>query len=782
MKNYILISSLSVLLGFFSTLNAQQLLFGNVTSQGEPVEFCSVAILSSDSTVIDGILTDSLGDFELKPRSFPVILRVSAIGYEKQFIPISSSSKEAYKITLKRELTEFDEVVVQGEVSEMIFKLDKRVFNVGKDLSNSGGSALEVLNNVPSVEVTLEGAVKLRGSSGVQILINGKPSVVAESSGTGLGSITADMIEKIEIITNPSAKYDASGTTGIINIVLKKNAKKGFNGAVTINTGYPNNHSLGLSLNYRSKAVNLFGQFGVGYRTFVSERIGHNNDLTQSKKLSWDGDSEKNELFVNARIGANFYLNKYNTITISGNWARENETEFATWNYQLDEPLNNNYSVFSRKESTKAINPKWQFDLSHELQFKNKKEHKLNTSFVGSYFAKDKNSEFLNEVTSGTMSTNDQRSDSRFAFSNYSFQSDYTLPIDTGMTFEAGIKADIDNNTNKMDVFKNVANNWEIDTAYSNNFRFSINVISAYATFAKEWKKLGIKGGVRYEHTLSNIKNEGVMGNTWDYFNFFPSFHTSYKFTPKTSVQLGYSRRIKRPNMWDLNPFISFRDNFNLSTGNPLLQPEFSNVVELTAIQNWKKHNLNGSIFYRHTTDVIEDIKRVENNVSISTVDNIGTSSLLGIELNYKVQIAKWFSIHSEGNFTYFQRFGQFESQKFDFENVVGSIRSTAKFKLKKGFEAQVSGRYISPRQNVFFKEGQVYYFDLGLKQKILKGKGVVNLSVRDVFASRMSISSINRDDLSYYSRSKRGRYIVIGFSYGFGKGETMHYGGFKRF
>ena len=780
----------NLLIAFFAVLFpltsiAQDNISGVVTDETStaPVEFCSVVILSTnDSTVIDGALTDSVGYFELNVASYPFLLRLSAIGYETQFVDVIESTSEVQKIILSREIKEMDEVVVRGETSEMIFKLDKRIFNVGKDLSNSGGSALEVLNNVPSVEVTLEGEIKLRGNEGVQILINGKPSVVAANSGSGLGSITADMIDRIEIITNPSAKYDASGTTGIINIILKKDSKKGLNGAVTLNTGYPNNHSLGVSLNYRSGKVNIFGQFGFGYRTFVSNRFGHNNDLIQLNELSWTGNDEKNEMFANARIGADFYLNKQNTVTIAGDFAYELETEFATWNYELNELQNSTISQFSRNESTSAVNPKWQFDMSHELQFKSHKDRKLNTSFVGSYFGKEKESEFLNEAPSGTMTTPNQHTDSRFSFSNYSIRTDYMHPFNKGMNMELGLKVESDQNANKMDVFQDESGVWELDTAYTNDFDFSINIMGAYVTFSKEWSKLGVKGGVRYEHTLANIRNQSQEEQSWNYFNFFPSLHVSYKIVDNTSIQLGYSRRIDRPRSWDLNPFISFRDNYNLSVGNPLLQPEFSHVFELTSIHIWEKNSLNLSAYYRYTNDVIEDIYRIENNVSISTLDNIGVSSLVGLELNHKLRMAKWISILTDGNISYFQRSGQYEDQNFDFENYVGSIRTTVKLKFKKGFEAQFSGRYRSPQQNVFFREGQVYYCDLGLRQKILKERGVINLSVRDIFNSRARISSSDQLNFNYYSNSKRGRYIVLGFSYGFGKGETMEYAGQKRF
>jgi hypothetical protein len=268
----------------------------------QAVEFATVIIANPKTRKpIKGTTTALDGTFELKTDVSDFYIEISFIGFDARLIEdfeIVEGKVSLGTIDLAINTTALDEVIVRAEKSTTEFQLDKRVFNVGKDLSSTGMSALELLNNVPSVQVSIEGIISLRGSTGVQVLINGKPSVLATDQGA-LGTITAEMIEKIEVITNPSAKYDAEGTSGIINIVMKKEEKKGINGSVTLNAGYPNNHSIGLSVNRRTDKFNLFSQLGFGHRTFPGKLETLNKDLTNNTVVGSNGDNEKNETFYN---------------------------------------------------------------------------------------------------------------------------------------------------------------------------------------------------------------------------------------------------------------------------------------------------------------------------------------------------------------------------------------------------------------------------------------------------------------------------------------------------
>ena len=284
----------------FSTLFAQKSdieIKGRVVDRTSrlPIEFATVIVGDSKSQqTIAGTTTDIDGTFEITTDSPDFYIEVSFIGFNSENIKdiqIVKGKLDLGTIILTENNQNLDEVIVRAEKSSTEFKLDKRVFNVGQDLSSTGASALEVLNNVPSVNVNIEGEISLRGSSGVQILINGKPSVLASDSGNALGTITADMIDRIEVITNPSAKYEAEGTSGIINIVIKKEEKKGINGSITLNTGHPNNHSVGMSMNRRTEKFNLFTQIGIGHRTFPGTSENINQNLITNNRITSIGDS-----------------------------------------------------------------------------------------------------------------------------------------------------------------------------------------------------------------------------------------------------------------------------------------------------------------------------------------------------------------------------------------------------------------------------------------------------------------------------------------------------------
>jgi len=329
----------------------------------QPIEFASVRALSiSSSTVISGANASLDGKFEFQLATTEFYLEVSFLGYQTLRIDklnILNQALDLGQVSLKVDSKQLEEVVVRAEKSEVEFALDKRVFNVGKDISSTGVSALEVLNNVPSVNVNIEGEISLRGSTGVQVLINGKPSVLTSDEGNALGTITAEMIERVEVITNPSAKYDAEGTSGIINIVIKKENRKGTNGSISLNTGTPHNHSIGLSLNRRTEHFNLFTQIGVGYKETPTNSRSINTDIVGDTTVRSEGIQYRNENFYNFILGTDYHMNKYNVITISGHYAYEIEDQPSNTNFvSITNGGNHIISEWERTEETEANNPK----------------------------------------------------------------------------------------------------------------------------------------------------------------------------------------------------------------------------------------------------------------------------------------------------------------------------------------------------------------------------------------------------------------------------------------
>lgn len=753
------------------------------SATSEPIPFATVVAISRYSgSTIAGTTTEDDGGFVLKTDSADFILNVRFMGYKTLEVTLpewTDGTANLGEIAIVSEVQDIDAVKVTAEKSTMEFKLDKRIYHVGKDISSTGMGALEVLNNVPSVNVDIEGQVSLRGNGGVQILINGKPSVVSDDPSKALGSLTADMIESVEVITNPSAKYEAGGTSGIINIILKKDEKKGFNGSISLNTGYPHNHSVGGSINYRTEKFNFFTQFGVGYRSNPRFQEDLNRNLLDSSSVQSNGESYRNENFYNVTLGADYYLNKYNTITLSGNYAYEIENSPSETEVQIYNTSGQLASHYFRREETSATNPKWQYDLQYEKQFRKNKDHKLQFSTLGRFFGKDQKSLFENEFLIGNSGATDQRTQTNFYQADYTFKLDYVNPVSKNITMELGSMYEINDVGNDYAVFDLDSGDWIVNEGLTNNFKYNQKVFGLYGTGAYENNKWGLKLGLRVENTdLTTVLVNTNERNYRNFTNFFPTVHTSYKISKRYQIQAGYSRRIFRPRLWHLNPFFNIQNNYSIRTGNPNLMPEFADSYEITGIMIFDKFSINASIYHLYTTDVMESVSYFENNVNVSTRMNVGTSRKTGLEMNGKWTPKKWFSLMGDFNYGYFDRDGEFDSRVFDFQGDQWSTNFTLKFDLKKDFDIEFSPQYESGYKTVQGEVSGFFYANAGVRKKLWKGRMVVNFAVRDILASRIRETIINQEEFYIYSQSMRGRFFTLGVSYSFGKGEAMSYSG----
>lgn len=754
------------------------------TSQRIP--YATIVIKDKNTKdIITGTTTDENGNFSISISNPNFFIEISFMGFEtKTLTEFTVTNRKVNLGTIKLAANNqvLDDVVITGEVSKTVFKLDKRVFNVGKDISSTGASALEVLNNVPSVNVSIEGDISLRGSSGVQILINGKPSVLADQSSNALGTITADMIESIEVITNPSAKYEASGTAGILNIILKKEEKRGWNGSISANTGIPDNHSLGLSINRRTENFNLFAQLGAGYRSLPRKSENINQNLTNNEVVFSDGKEFRNETFFNMTLGTDYHINNLNVLTLSGNFAYEIEDQPSNYNFQFFDENKILISSWLRKEITEATNPKYQYELNYKKQFENDEDHTLLFSALGRFFGKKQKSQFTNTTILGTDINSDQQTETEFQQADYTFKVDYVNPLSEVYTVETGAQYVINDVGNDFEVRNLVDETYVVNEDLTNSFEWNQKVLGLYATAAYKEEKWGIKVGFRLEQTnVNTLLANTNQSNELDYTNFFPTLHTSYKISDDVSFQAGYSKRIFRPRLWDLNPFFNIRNNFNIRVGNPDLQPEFTDSYELTSIYKIGKTSLSSSLYHRYTTDVVERVSTFEDNVTFTTPENIGANSSIGFETNGKYSPNKWLTLTCDFNFNYFDRVGTFEDQVFDFKGNQWSTRLGSKIKLPANIDVELTGNYRSEFETVQGKQTEFAFMDLGVRKKIFKGKAIVNLGVRDLFASRIQERFVNQPTFETYSFGQRGRFFTFGISYGFGKGEAMTYSGGRR-
>lgn len=756
---------------------------GTVLDQAsqQPIPFATINILNNKTQQsITGTTTDDNGEFKLTTRGTEFYIEISFIGFETiklEELNIINNELNLGIVEMAAVNLALDEVLIRAEKSTTEFKLDRRVFNVGQDLSSTGMGALEVLNNVPSVTVSIEGDVRLRGNSGVQILIDGKPSILADDPRNTLGSITADMIERIEVITNPSAKYDAEGTAGILNIVLKKEDKKGLNGSISLNTGIPDNHSVGVSMNRRTEHFNLFAQLGVGYRSIPTTFKNSNVDLISNTTVNNDGTAYRNENFYNIILGTDYYIDPLNVITLSGNYAIDIEEQPSETNFSSFESNNILVSQWTRTETTEATNPKWQYELQYKREFKDNEDHTLLFSTQGRFFGKDQESEFEVSPVFGDDDFNDQQTETRYQQADYTFKLDYTNPFSEKVTMELGTQYVINDVGNDYSVRDEIDGEWITNPDLTNNFEYDQKVLGIYGTGSYEADNWGFKAGLRIENTdLKTLLTNTDEKNNQNYTDFFPSAHVSYELNENISLQSGYSRRIYRPRLWDLNPFFNIRNDYNIRTGNPNLLPEYTNSFEITSIFELNKFSFNTGIYHLYTTDVVERVTFFQDNVSITTPENIGTNRSTGVEINFKYSPVNWLSFNGDFNFGYFMRRGEFEDQSFDFNGDKWTARLTGKFDLPADFELEVTANHESAYQTVQRDVSGFSFADLGLRKKIAKGKIIINFSVRDMFETRIEESVIEQPEFYLYSYSTRGRFFTLGLSYGFGKGEAMSY------
>lgn len=752
----------------------------------QPVAYATVMIGNKETgEAITGTTTKEDGSFSVTTSASDFFVEVSFIGYESQSkrdITVKDGKVDMGVIQMAEASRALQEVVVRGEKSRTEFKLDKRVFNVGQDLASTGASALEVLNNVPSVNVSIEGQISLRGSAGVQILIDGKPSVMADQQSNALGTITADMIESIEVITNPSAKYAAEGTSGILNIILKKEEKKGLNGSVTLNTGFPDNHSVGVSLNRRTEKFNLFTQLGAGYRSLPQFSESINRDRINNTTVSSNGTEYRNETFYNVILGTDYHINKLNVITLSGNVAYEVEKQPSQYDFSFTDSTGTVVSRWNRRETTAATNPKYQYELQYEKKFEDNEDHVLLFSAIGSFFGKDQSSEFINTPVFGDNFNNNQQTETNFQQADYTFKLDYTDPLTKEITIETGAQYLINDVGNDFAVRNLIDGTWVTAEALTNNFEYNQKVLGVYGTGSYEGKKWGVKLGLRAENTdLNTLLTNTNESNSRNFTNLFPTVHSSYKLTEKVSMQAGYSRRIYRPRLWDLNPFFNIRNNFNIRVGNPDLMPEFTDSYEVISIFNLKKASINASVYQRNTSDVVERVSTFENNVNTTRPVNIGTNRTTGVELNGDYSPTKWLKLTGDFNLNYFVREGEFQQQSFDFSGDQWSSQLTSKIALPADFDLEIGANYQSSYRTVQSTVSGYAFADLGIRKKLKGGKAVINLGIRDIFASRIQESVIERSNFYLYDYGRRGRFVTLGFSYGFGKGEAMTYSGGRR-
>ena len=746
-----------------------------IDEANSPVPFANIVLYNSlDSSLVKGTTSDIDGLFTLAAKPGNYYLIVSFLSFQSKTIsPVNfkDTNLDLGKILLRPKSQELEEVEITGQKNQMEFKLDKRIFNIEKDLANAGANAAEILNNIPSVEVDIEGNISLRGSGNVRVLIDGKPSTITGSSTADvLRQFQGSMIERVEVVTNPSARYDAEGEVGIINIVLKKEQQKGLNGSIELVGGYPDNHRLSYNLNYRTKKFNIFNSYGVSYRN--SPGSGSNYQRFANPDTSYlytsKTDRLRGGLAHNVRFGSDIFLNDKNTITLTGFYSYSDEENNTTLNYRDLFDSGELLREVERIDNEDEYGTNIETSINYTKEY-DKKDKKL-TADIQYSERDDLEKSSISEVDYSTADRLLQDVRNVEANQNILIQSDFVDPVGKDGLFETGFRNTLRTVNNNFRVGESLNNSeFTIIPEFNNEFVYTENVYAAYLMFGNKFKQFSYQLGVRSEY--SDISTELKLTdekNSWEYLDFFPSAFLTYEMTKTTSFQASYSRRINRPNYRYLMPFRTFSDNRNLWAGNADLQPEYTDSYEIGYLKYFKKGSLFSSLYYRHRTNVISRITTANSEgFTVRLPVNLATEENIGLEVNGNYRFTDKISINGNLNFYRAMTFGSYEGENLDNDVFTWSGRSILKMEVLPKLELQSTFNYRAPQNTAQGRMLSLYSLDLSLGKDVMKGKGTLVASVRDVFNTRRRRSIIETEYLFSESDFQwRARQFLLSFTY----------------
>ena len=792
-----LMGLLLAILGMITMSFAQQK-NGKLTGQvidgsSKIIEAATISLLrAKDSSVAKISVADKQGKFVFElVADGKYMVSITAIGHAKAFsetfeINESKSLVELKTIELVPEPKSLSTVTVVSKKPLIEQKIDRTIVNVEAAVTNVGASALEVLEKSPGVSIDKDGNISLKGKQGVQIYVDGRPSYL---SGTDLAnllrSMNSNQLETIEIMTNPPAKYEAAGNSGIINIKTKKNKQFGYSGSVTAGYGqgvYPKTNE-SLNFNYRKNKINLFTTLSYNYRKNFNDLdisrkfIEHDTKLVTSLFDQKSYIRESGETY-NAKLGLDFYATKKTTfgIVLSG---FDNPGSF---NNHSDVNISNAANVLQSITRANTNNERKWKNFGTNLNFRHVfdstgKEITADIDYLG---YRSKNNQGLVNAYYGTDGLPNAKADTLLGnlpqdINIYSAKIDYTHPLKKGAKFEAGIKTSYVKTDNNA-VYDSLINNNRVrDIGRSNHFIYEENVNAAYVNFSKQFnKKLSGQLGLRVENT--NAKGNQVITNTKfkrNYTQLFPTFYLQYNASEKNTFGINYGRRIERPDYEDLNPFILFLDRYTFQQGNPNLQPQFAHNIELT---HTYKGFLTTTLNYTKTTDIIQEVleQNTTKNETFIKKSNIANQRQYGISVAAGFPVTKWWSANVYGN-VFNNRFdGIVNGDKVTVEATTGQFNVSNQFKFNKGWAAEVSGFYTTPLIWGVFKIKGFGMMNVGVSKQVLKGKGSVRLNVRDVLLTNIANGSSRYSNIDAAFRQTRdSRVANISFTYRFSKGKV---------
>ena len=751
-----------------------------------PVEFATIVLLDANTQKqVNGIVTDLDGSFKLQNiKTGKYDLQFSFIGYNTKTIKgVELTPKnpdfDLGLIPLVSEVFDIGTVEVTGEAAVFENRIDKLVYNPEKDVTVAGGDASEVLTRVPLLSVDADWNVSLRGSSNVQILVNGRPSTLfASNPGDALKSIPAEMIKSVEVITVPTARYDGEGTGGIINLIMKKKTIEGFTGSI--------NGSVGTRSNSGSVNMNLVrGRFGLNlngggwsgwpresYNEFL--RVDTLGD-GQLRTLDQRTDGEGNYYGPRLSLGAYYDFNAYNSINTSVTYRGFGRTSEDETTASYEDPSADIFREYTRSNETKSLRGGFDWNTDYRRTFA-KPEQELVLAFQISGNNSNSTNSIFQQGNDPSLYQNEQNENDGLNLET-TFQLDYVHPFTKGIKMETGLKAILRNIGSDFEYrnFDEGFNDFVVDATRTDNFDYFQDVYAGYLSFnVKLGEKYGMVAGARYELTEINgnfDSNESTFSN--EYSNLLPSIILSRTINQFSAIRLSYTKRIQRPSLFYINPFVQNSDPLNISQGNPEILPENTDNMELAYNTYIKGVVLNAAVFYRQTNDVIEPFTTIEDDgLSIQSFRNIGLNKSYGMNFFASGTIKKKLTIRGGANLFNYDSEGSFGGRQLSNSGLVWGGNLNVSLKLPKELQVEVSGFYRSPSQSLQGTNASYRRVQFGARKEIWKKKASVGIVISQPFSKFLAFpSEIN--GIGFYRSSNRAfasRSFGLSFSYRFGQ------------
>ncbi|KDN54391.1 outer membrane beta-barrel family protein [Flavobacterium seoulense] len=769
----------------------------------QPLEYATVTITdATNPKSIAGGITNAKGNFSIEVTPGTYNIKIEFISFKAVVFNQRKLDKniDLGTIGLVEDAAQLNEVVVRAEKSTVEIKLDKKVYNVGQDMIVKGGTVSDVLENVPSVSVDVEGNVSLRGNENVRIFIDGRPSN-ALNMAEALRQIPADAIDKVEVITNPSARYDAEGGAGILNIVLKKGKNLGFNGSFIVSTGIPETYGASANLNYKTEKLNFFTSTGYDYRT--SEGAGKTNstyfntDKSISNFIDETKNTERVRKGISTKTGVEWTIapNTFWTNSVSYRDNRGSSTDNV--NYDSFDANRIFTSTRNRLNDVADSGENLEFASNFIKNFDDK-GHKLTVDAILSKEKDVDSSIITDQIIGGTnapkydFTSNDEKQN------QFQFQVDYVLPVGETGQFEAGYKGNFNNLDNNYSI---ITSNNSTNNFLSNTLEYKERFNALYTQYGFKVNKFSYLFGLRWEDSkvIINLLDEPDRSfNTKKYNNFFPSAFINYEISDESSISLSYSKRLSRPRGRFLNPATNYSSNINLFRGNPELNPSFTDKFDFGYLKKWEKVTFNTSLYFENTKNVFSFIRypngdvveqevdntddgidnpvTTETPVILSTPINLGKEQKIGFEftLNY-TPLKIWklnssfnlFNSKTTGENKYIDIDGVEQTQKLDNEAFSWFTRLSSRLTLPAKVDWQLTGMYFGPRNTAQGRNLGNYVVNMAFSKDILKDKATLAFNVSDLFNSRKMISRTNLESVSSYSEFQwRRRQFNLSFTY----------------